>query len=454
MDQHVLFFNGIDADSGRYLRQPQTVHLPLREVAPKRDARYDVQLRNLAETGWGIVFAQGYGQESEIRVAMKPLLDRRRAQASHIEEQRYQEYTGERGYLPGDSKQSFLERQGVGPGPIDPKRLPYYLLIVGGPETIPYSFQYQLDVPCAVGRICFEKIEEYARYADSVVEAETRPARRPRRTALFGANHDPATEISLGELLEPLGHELRKWRDWDVTTVFAEEATKDRLGDLLGGQDAPSLLFTAGHGVGFGCGHERQKGCQGALLCQDWPGQGRASTNHYFMADDLNGASGLSGMISFHFACYSAGTPSHDDFSRSDRPRICPEPFVARLPQRMLAHPEGGALAVVGHVDQACQSSFLWRRAGSQVNAFADALFRLQDAFPIGAALEPLSRRYTEISADLFAVQDSVDVGIGDEEEAKFLRIACRDARNYVILGDPAVSLPAAAPPPRVIRGG
>jgi hypothetical protein len=194
------------------------------------------------------------------------------------------------------------------------------------------------------------------------------------------------------------------------------------------------------------------------LLCQDWPGKGHLATpEHYFTADDLSNSARLGGLISVHFACYSAGTPIYNGFSKNgDRQQISPEAFVARLPQSLLSHPAGGALAVVGHVDQACESSFLWKTAGSQVHAFADCLFRLQDHFPLGAALEPLNRRHAELAADLVSAMDSLEFHPELADEVAFLQNACRDARNYVIVGDPAVRLPAATPPPkkkRVLRG-
>lgn len=456
MEEQILFFNGIDAESGDYLKPPRSFRLRTRARREFEAMRDNADLKDLSKTGWGIVFAQEDPRAPAILEALQPLLIRRREQASAEKEQRYQEYTGERGYLPGEGKQDFLARLKTSPGTIDPDRVPYYLLLVGDPKTIPYPFQYQLDAPCAVGRIHFDSLDEYERYALSVVKAETQHPQRPRKTVLFGPRHlnDPATEISLMHLLEPLRDELRRFPDWELSTAFAEDATKARLRALLGGTETPALLFTGGHGTAFRFGKERQRPCQGALLCQEWPGRGHvARPDVYFSAEDLDDSARLGGLISFHFACFSAGTPAYDGFSANGDRQIAPEPFIARLPQRMLAHPGGGALAVVGHVDTACESSFLWQVAGSQVLTFANTLFRLQDGYPVGAAMEPMNRRYMEISSDLYSRRD---MGDAKEWEA-FLSMACQDARNYVIVGDPAVRLSTPPPPQkkqRVFRDG
>lgn len=440
MDDQILFFNGIDAESGEYLKPPRLFWLKTRPHREFTAIKGDDDLKDLSKTGWGIVFAQGDPRTPAILEALQPLLKRRREQASAAKERRYREYTGEHGYRSGEGKQEFLGRQKTSPGTIDPDNVPYYLLLVGDPKSIPYPFQYQLDVPCAVGRIHFDTLDEYERYALSVVKAETQPPERPRKTVLFGPRHqnDPATEISLRHLLEPLRDELRAAGDWELSTAFAEDATKAHLRSVLGGPDTPALLFTGGHGTSFRLGKERQRPCQGALLCQEWLGHGHiARPDVYFSAEDLDDSVRLGGLISFHFACFSAGTPAYDGFSTNGERQIAPEPFVARLPQRMLSHRNGGALAVVGHVDTACESSFLWKVAGSQVLTFANTLVRLQEGYPVGAAMEPMNRRYAEISSDLFSRKD---MGDAKDWEA-FLSIACQDARNYVIVGDPAVRL-------------
>lgn len=416
-------------------------------VQRRRDVMRGIDPRKLKEAGWGILFAQADEKADAIRKALKPLLELRKKQAG---ESRYREYAGDQGYAEFMRDLDFLARQQQGPGPIDPNLVPYYLLVVGDPARIPYRFQYQLDVPCAVGRLSFDTVEEYAAYARNVVEVETRGASLPRRVALFGACHpnDPPTVDSSKRLLGPLEIELNKREDWEVRTYLGGHATKARLGSLMGGEETPALLFTAGHGLLLDSGHVRQKSRQGALVCQEWQGHGhRLLPEVYFAAEDLSPEAGPRGLISFHFACFSAGTPEIDEFShiRNGSPSpSAPEAFVACLPQKMLAHPKGGALAVIGHVDQAWACSFLWPEAGSQIRPFADVLHYLLDGWPVGAAMEPMNQRYAQLAAALGSLREKDRLGtpVPDEELAR-LWTAANDARNYVILGDPAVKLSA-----------
>jgi Peptidase family C25 len=474
MGPDAVVFNGIDATTGTYLlppMSPQALSLLARgqafDPADLRELRWwrhrvaeaafgpmeGVDPRRLAETGWGVIFA--HDTDPAVREALGELLDHRRGEAASVHEHRYREFIGDKAYRPGESKQQFLARQGAGPGPADPDKVPYYLLLVGGPEAIPYSFQYQLDVQYAVGRLHFDTVEEYARYARTVVATETR-ARVPARRADFFATRNPgdrATALSSSELVVPLAEQLRDQQpDWTVQTHVGEAATKERLTRLLVGPDTPALLFTATHGMGFPNGHPRQARHQGALLCQDWPGPGRRQAvdeRHYLSADDLGDAAGPLGLISLHFACFGAGTPRWDDFAHDGsgrRSELAPHAFVAALPKRLLAHPGGGAIAVIGHVERAWGYSFLWPQAGRQTAVYASCLARLLDGHPIGSAFEYFNERYAELSSDLSSVLEDVEFGKQpDHLELAAMWTANNDARGFAILGDPAVRLVGAA---------
>ena len=54
-----------------------------------------------------------------------------------------------------------------------PAKLPYYVMLVGSPEQIPFEFQYLLGVEYAVGRLSFDDATDYARYANSTIAYES-----------------------------------------------------------------------------------------------------------------------------------------------------------------------------------------------------------------------------------------------------------------------------------------
>jgi hypothetical protein len=473
-------FNGVDATTGAYLLPPLSIaevsrlargehvdpwHLDELRYRHTRSTEATfgpaegVDPRDLAQAGWGLVTPAGAADA--VLEALRPLLEHRQRQASGLREARFQLFTDERGYRPGESKQDFLARHGVGPGPADPDRMPYYLLLVGDPEAIPYPFQYQLDVQYAVGRICFDSLDEYAAYAAAVVSAETSPTASTTTATFFAPSNpdDPATALSSAELVGPLADRLESDHpDWTIERLLGPQAGKAALVDRLGGAATPSLLFTASHGAGYPSEHPHQRRRQGALVCQEWQGPGTAIEEHACVSgEDIGDDADLRGLVAFHFACFGAGTPARDGFGHRDgspRRQLAPTPFIAALPQRLLGHARGGALAVAGHVDRAWGYSFAWPGAGRQTEVFRSSLERLLSGHPIGSAFEFLNERYAELSSDLSAALEDISYGKRPDDRAlATMWTANNDARGFAVLGDPAVRLPVTVDPPAVARG-
>jgi hypothetical protein len=462
-EDSLVYANGVNAATGEYLLpplRPETIckvaegkpldPAELKSLESVYRAEEDTYLAvtfgvdptSLASAGWGIVFAQG-APVDELREALSPLLEMRKAQAGPL----YHEFSGEEGYFADETSLDFLARFGAGPGPVRPTVLPYYLLLVGDPTDISFDFQYQLDVIHSVGRICFDTLEEYRAYANAVVRAETAGALRERSIGFFAPRNpgDVATRRSSENLVRKLAADLRAtYGSWHIEECVGEEATKAELKRMLGGKGTPSLLFTASHGVGFPSGHPLQRDHQGALLCQDWPGplagQNQIPPEQYFSAADVADATDLSGTVAFFFACYGNGTPELDEFDHGDGDvaRIAPSPFVSRLSMKLLSR---GALAVIGHVDRAWGWSFTWPRAGTQIETFRATVEGIMAGQPVGCAVEYFNERYATISSELTNELQKRRRGKMNDTVVTGLWTANNDARNYTILGDPAVRL-------------
>lgn len=442
--------------------------------APHFGVEEGVDATKLDEAGWGLIWpsvAKGSAvdrQHDAIREALLPLIRLRREQAGA----RFKEFRHEGGYQPSQPVRRFLADHDVGSGPAVPDKVPYYLLLIGTPEELPFRFQCQLDVQYGVGRICFDTLDEYDRYARSVVAAERGELRRARKAAFFATAHpdDEATRQSATHLVRPLAdwfegdqqdQATRGHGGWTSECIVGEAATKARLGRLMGGDDSPALLFTAAHGLDdFEPGERGQTQLQGALVTQDWRGpEHDVSPEVYFSAGDLDENARLQGMIAFLFGCFSAATPKHSHYSfelqRGAREALAPRPFMAALPTKLLSHRSGGALAVVGHVERAWPTAFLLvpgmeeevPKEVPQRVVFQSALKRLAQGCPIGWAMEYFNDRYAAVTAELAAELDNVNWGVEPDPIALVqMWLESSDMRDYVIIGDPAVRLSLAEP--------
>ena len=122
---------------------------------------------------------------------------------------------------------------------------------------------------------------------------------------------------------------------------------------------------------------------------------------------------------------------------------LAPRACLSALPRRLLSHPRGGALAVIGHVDRAVSYSFMWQRAGQQTTTFRSTLHQLLDGRRVGAALDQFNIRYAQLTTQLTNMLQDRESIKPDPQELKGLWTATSDARGYALLGDPAVRVAA-----------
>jgi hypothetical protein len=466
----LIYFNGIDPDTGAYAVPPVSVTDLAKRVrarpgvediaevhgdAPRSFAPpFGLDLTSLEDSGWAVVFPEG--GPKDVRDALAPLIEHRRKQAGSL--------LKVLDYQKGEQVRDWYRRHRIAAGTFEATAVPYYLLLAGPPTAIPFEFQYLLGVEYAVGRLAFDKAEDYAGYAASVVAYETAPAvGNGKEIVYWGTRHegDPATGLSASLLLEPLANGLpeaqgslkapihakvgyaRKWYSGD-------EAVRDALLGTLRADRPPAVLFTASHGMAIKAGRPNQVTDNGGLLCQDWPGFGSVKREHYLAAADVPDDANVGGLVAFFFACFGGGTPDADQFlmdlaQAGKAPPLAPEPFVAALPRRLLAHPRGSALAVVGHVDRAWGYSIQpAKMTDAQIGPFRNGLGFILDGSPVGHAVaQQFGQRYAALSTALLGALSPTAPAVlrpTDRDLVAFW-LERNDAQNYVVLGDPAVRI-------------
>jgi hypothetical protein len=456
--------NGIDGTTGTYAVDPVPLSV-IADLARRRiglpeslppdsttrgvDFHLSSVMSDLSEMGWGVIFARD--TPASVRTALRPLLARREDQAGRL----FKVFDFD---TASDTFQKWLARHGVAPGDREETRVPFYLLLVGSPASIPFEFQYLLDIEYAVGRVAFDTAAEYEAYARAVVDYERAQARLAEREIVYwGPRHDgdKATELSADCLLDPLANgsgtartvaEVRRFR---ATQHIAAQGTKANLLDALhrGGQRRPpAVLFTASHGLSWPAHHARHTSGQGALLCQEWERFTPVEPEHCVTGADVGTDACVHGLVVFSFACFSAGTPAVDNFRKhraASPAKIADQPFISALPRRLLAHPNGGALAIIGHVDRAWGFSIRPPGVGARVQPFRNSLSLIMQGLPVGLATTDFSQRYAALCANLLTSLDGLDAtrSAPSDRELAIAWIERNDAQNYVLLGDPAARL-------------
>jgi hypothetical protein len=117
--------------------------------------------------------------------------------------------------------------------------------------------------------------------------------------------------------------------------------------------------------------------------------------------------------------------------------------MISRLPQALLSR---GALAVIGHVDLAFPYAFRDVSGTPQMQALRTPLELLMRGKRAGLAADSLSILWSSLAAQLGMALGANAAGGAAAAPPKSsplaqLTIARDDARNYIVLGDPATKL-------------
>ena len=456
----MIYFNGVDFISGGYLTPPVTLNdlvgiaaeefnrmspggrnaaLNFHKIRSAVTYGFNANMEDIQEARWGVIFTSD--ETEEVRNSFMPLIEHRSRQMG--EDARI--FTCRLGWTANE----FLANYGVQSGFGDTEIVPYYLLLVGGPEKIPFRFQYELSGEYAVGRLAFNQAADYEEYISRLIDLETSTYIPNCREAAFWATanrssdgeEDRATLLSSSILAQGLYDWLPASLGISKSFALASDATKASLAGLFCRKKPPVLLFTASHGLGFNACTPDQLRLQGALVTQDWKTDRPVSIDDIFSTEDILALPELNvrGMVQFAFACFGAGTPQVGDYSYGNLEPIAERPFTARLPTQML---KNGALGFVGHIDRSWGFSYIDLNNRPMLEGYKRAFTRILKGKLLGHALRDQYDHGVQLSARLIEDLNDMEWGKSIPPERLVNRwIERNDSRAYCLLGDPGAHI-------------
>lgn len=441
--------HGLSGASLRDLPIPE----PAPPGAPRRPLAASGDPDDLAARRWGVLVSDDDDGDRTLD-AIRALVEHRREQQGAAP----QVYR----VAPGmDAPAATRWREGVLCA-VPERERPRFLLILGDLDRVSLDLQRSLAGDAHVGRLHCPTLRGYRDYAEKLVARE-RLAPAARGRALFYTVQDGTTAIQAGygELVEPamaFAREGLTGGEVELATVaevsFSDWGPDEML--ALAGVDEPSVLVSLAHGVGAPRGGwrspEQQRALQGALS------MGLESP---LAADSIQRTAFLPGGVLFCAASFAAGTPAVSAFDPwlrrlaargehrqaaqailSNSPAGDGRPFVAALPQSLLANPRG-PLAVIGPAELG------WALRGpdprdeaSRAAQLSQILHRLLAGRRVGVAFDLFARAVRRACERLASLARPATDAEGRTDSAHARAwLQCRDLAGYVLLGDPAARM-------------
>jgi len=462
----VEFAKEIDDNYGKTIDKGKGISDTISTFAVTRgliEHKAGLDIGNPREAGWTFLISEDEPLFEEIKQAIRPLADYRgmtnpdrpiifRSGAS-------------------DDWKTWVEENLVS-DPITDKPPPHYLLIVGSPELVPFEFQSMLSIRCCTGRLDIDnKIENLQTYVKKVIDIEKGNPIVTDNTVIFatdeGVNRtgcsDP-TYYSHNYMAKPISRKLiQNQLKFKTNELMAEKATKQNLLDFAK-KSNPCLVFTASHGTSpEGEKADVREKYTGAIVCDGFRDSKDEQTSLITVDDIPQDSSFVEGGIFFQFGCFSYGAPSISDVMELVKTggwgglQYAPKSYVSPIPKKLLFNPHG-PLAFIGHLDVTLLNSFTDPKNPSPDGEYdprIDPLFtmmrRILNGDPVGLAITGLPQETSFANRRSLADEQFRRLynyhqlkKISDDDYFPKLAdtyLDSADAKNYLIFGDPAVSM-------------
>lgn len=332
--------------------------------------------------------------------------------------------------------------------------LPRYLLLYGGPDTLPWNLQFALNVGNFVGRLHLtgQALENYVSallndWGDSTVRYDQPVVWAPD----FGG--DDMTALMRSSIASPVAEKLKADREITRVSFLSgtpgadEPATAAALSKTLAA-NVPALVVTTSHGMTGPAGDpEALRRNLGLLVDQ---------SRDLVYPEDLLTTWNPDGAIWYAHACCSAGSNSPSSYAELFdtgshlagllRTVAGVGPTVAPLPTALLGagHP---LRAFIGHVEPTFDWTlrFPWTRQYLTSSIHTTLYNGLCAGEPVGYALRSVWAQVGELAAALPEAlklfNRSRETRTQGLSAALYCQLASRDRGDTVVLGDPTVSL-------------
>lgn len=401
--------------------------------------------------GWGLVLPARPGASQEAMAsdedAPQPIRDLRAARANEDGPAPIFRYDPEspfnRTHLRNatSGKPVYLRSTRYGVGAAE---MPFYLLICGPPEEIPWHLQYTLNASRAVGRLALEK-EALARYVQACLNDWADAAAAVTQAVIWATAYDFMSRLMRDSIAARVADCLIQDVDVGPGTLFldgkAGQASGSGLVQALA-ERRPALVVTTSHGQTGPLADRPQMAANLGLLVD----QGETPLQPAALSGWQPG-----GAVWYAHACCSGGSDGESQFTGLVEKDSMVDKIlqgvaalgsrVAPLPQALLGA-QNPLRAFIGHVEP----TFDWtlRQASGQhltgpiVQALTEGLYSWE---PVGLAMRRCYTALAEITALYLQNKPQTPGNPNAKAEVLYNELTGRDIQAMVLFGDPAVVL-------------